>query len=739
MNYSRDSIKTLLQSCTLESLRTKASAMVPGLSRMIGYQCVDEQLFPVGIESVKVVLNDIWKHRGAGANKDNVAIMCTFAAAGQGKTELCLQLMLNTTLHLNLTGVQQLVAIHITFGQDTSFNSELDSTPVKSVAWRVVRSLSSTQVPAQGTVDCYDNLWALVADVRDSLKGTLDTKEFGILLCVDEILKVAVANPDLCRNLLDQLGALQQCSLTQEIPTFVMITGLFFDAVIKDFRTKFGRPLKLVALPMLASISLESVANTISNALVSVAKFDRSYTQVFNAEVKRLVLWIVYVTGKSFRALEKCVDRLFQILVSAETLASFSEANPTSVMNCFVPNTTYHCLDQVKWKDGTVRNVLSSSFLTTVIAPLDDSELFHYCCDIFCDLVYHYDKGSEDNYECIENEMMIKAQSLGVIFIKRRNADHFNLVQPRVSLPYLFAASKAICVANGLPYGNNFGFTSSADDLKNLLPVLLANIGIGIYSLTARLPTSFEFTIPYVELFRIHVLTIKQQSGEKLNVYDILPGALVKHNAGTAEVATITAVDVKISAAVDIDAVASDDADTASVDIDVAAFITESPICPLLQLTIVNTEKKSHPKKSNVSWMIEKQNNVNAVERPVFLIESNSQQTQGIDYVGRHFIVNDEGGRDCVLLWLTSMKLREANTVTSLLGYAKRIHDVASAAGLQSDAYFAVLYGCWRTGDINMGALPSKTVVVAAETILRMFRPFGGGCLELIVREKSLP
>lgn len=137
--------------------------------------------------------------------------------------------------------------------------------------------------------------------------------------------------------MLDELGALQQRSLENNLPTFVLFTGLHYDKVIKDFETESGRSLKLVSLPMVIADSQDAVANVISSELIKLALFDEKFqnrSHEFETELRRLVLWMCLMVGRHFRALEEGLKRIFAIVISEKTLREYRQSidNDTSIL-----------------------------------------------------------------------------------------------------------------------------------------------------------------------------------------------------------------------------------------------------------------------------------------------------------------------------------------------------------------------------------------------------------------------
>lgn len=121
--------------------------------------------------------------------------------------------------------------------------------------------------------------------------------------------------------------------------------------------------------------------------------------------------------------------------------------------------------------------------------------------------------------------------------------------------------------------------------------------------------------------------------------------------------------------------------------------------------------------------------------------QSNSCTTMTIEYVANHFErVLPNLSTEPVLL-LASMKLRETRSVNPLQELQK-VHTLASELGLAPAQYVAALYCCADTVQCQMiQASPEflpGSLLVPAETLQNVLRPFGMSYLVQIIKEKSL-
>lgn len=683
------------------------------MSRLIGYQNVNDEGISVGISSVKTEMKYIWRNRGEKATKDTVPIMSTFATAGQGKTELCLRLSIATDLHEGLDSVNEVISIPISFNQHTSYSPEKDANLKHAIMDRILECLIGGGTNRNRDLSIYSDLKALFDDIRAALRNHVD-HSIGILLCVDETLKVEASKRS---ELLDLLGKFQQESLRDGEPNFVLITGLYYDQVYEDFRTRSGRPLRLVNLPMVSHARLNDVATSIVDNLLHILHYDEQWRKKqleYNQHLRRLVLWMVYMGGRHFRALENGVNRLFSIFVSSDVLKIYQE-NTSKDERCvfseyFTAREDYYWgHNKTMLTSGVLRQRLLDSFLATTATRGKDDELFAYCCELLGRFTLHCDLNTEDPFFVEEDEQMVRAETAGVVFIKSRHPDKLSLVQPRVSLPFLFNTAK--CMASR-PVSQSEPFVvgdvlrqRNPQLLSDLEPLLMANIGLAINGLFSDPSLAFEHLMLYVELYRVFLITKYYNGIARVSLDRILPGAVVVGDSTDAN---------------------------SSIEVNPSVWTTQVKV-----VDVVSRKRRREEDGTGKSFALSlitacQQSNSTVLS----WMQSKGCNAEAIEYASRHFSAyNEDSGEHGQLLWLASMKLRAANTVSSVPTFAEAIHRIAKDA---CDAnYYAVVYGCWPKADINVEKLPSRTVVVPLETLLTVLRPFGGGYLELLMEEKG--
>lgn len=80
-----------------------------------------------------------WNYRGNNAVKENLVNLCTSGVSGQGKTELCRQVVLRSNELAVQLGLDIIVSIPITFSQFTTFSTEEVSKSVEdAIKWRIL-------------------------------------------------------------------------------------------------------------------------------------------------------------------------------------------------------------------------------------------------------------------------------------------------------------------------------------------------------------------------------------------------------------------------------------------------------------------------------------------------------------------------------------------------------------------------------------------------------------------------
>lgn len=292
-----------------------------GLCTLISYRN-DDQSNIHGISAVNEHMKILWSKRGAKlSNKENIPVMCCFGAQGQGKTELCRQLVLQKSIELE--NVDEFICIHVSFSQFTTFNETIESeipTPQK-IVWRVMYNISN-----------FDKYWRynktdlispedLLDLIRNNASTTIDKSRIAVLFAVDEILKIE--SNKIRGEILDLFATLQQNELLRSFPTFVMVTSLYHNQVTYHLRTKLGRPVHNILLPFLADQSLneitEMIVEDLTKAITGSGKDSPEYKKFYcSRELHRTIRIAVSISGIRFRDLELILKSLYRLFVSQE-------------------------------------------------------------------------------------------------------------------------------------------------------------------------------------------------------------------------------------------------------------------------------------------------------------------------------------------------------------------------------------------------------------------------------------
>lgn len=171
----------LRQSQLLESLNN--ATLVEVLHYFNGIDAMDE---------VSSAIAENWSFSGKIADKEKISVICTFAAQGQGKTELCTQLAKNSSL-LKAEGMSVMVAIPISFNQSTTIDiNGVDKDLERALVWRILFAFGNDE---QKIHDYSGGLRTLLKEIRQANcpKGA-KLNSVGIFLMLDEVLKVQLVS-----------------------------------------------------------------------------------------------------------------------------------------------------------------------------------------------------------------------------------------------------------------------------------------------------------------------------------------------------------------------------------------------------------------------------------------------------------------------------------------------------------------------------------------------------------------
>jgi hypothetical protein len=300
----------------IPELITNKQLGVTSLCQLIRYQ----QSPTDGMNSIKNGLSTLWANRKRTPNKENFPLLAAFAVKGQGKTELCRQLVLADDLHDNLPGVEKVVTIHVSFSQDSTYNeADREFGIIQGLIWRILDAFSADYSFATRQKENIQ-LADVIAVIRDECRteNSTETSKIGIFILLDEFMKVDVDSER--TKLLNEICSLQQKHLQKEIPTFFFVTSLTYVPVDHIVRTDSGRHIFAIPLPVLADSSLEEIANLIHDSICKVLAcspdLQATELRAFNAkgDLRRLISVAVYVSGRHFRSLETVVKVIVSVL-----------------------------------------------------------------------------------------------------------------------------------------------------------------------------------------------------------------------------------------------------------------------------------------------------------------------------------------------------------------------------------------------------------------------------------------
>jgi len=372
-------------------------------------------------------ITSLWARRGlVMKNKEECSIFATFGAGGQGKTELCRELVrhLPSALQKSCDTILACVCILISFNQETVWTSQENSDPSFKPIWK--------RFCMEMNIDM-DNSWQptsmenMIDFFREAAANAynVELRQTCVCLLLDEIINVFENNR---REILNHLSAIQQSGLIHSFPTFFLTTSLKVEPVHQILTTESKRPLIPIPLPILEETKTrEYVTNQIVDAIFSfwdgvlLASEEKKIRG--KGDLRRLVQRSVYHVGNHFRALEEFIKAAFQNLVPS----SFSRSSKyvKYLQQAFLMG------------ENECRSNLEEPYKLELVTPPSASDADEIiACDIFSD---HLLLG-DGEYWVREQGDIARLLSYHIVFVRKRSTqDVFNF-SPLISLPLLFRA-----------------------------------------------------------------------------------------------------------------------------------------------------------------------------------------------------------------------------------------------------------------------------------------------------------
>jgi hypothetical protein len=683
------------------------------LVEILGYLNGDDTM-----ERIKSTIATNWNYRGnAGSKKELVVVMCTAATSGQGKTELCRQMTLCNDLAENLPNISMVIAIPISFNLYSTFaNSECIKSIESALTWRILVAFGNKNVNESTPEEKLPSLYDALKSIRkkNCPKGR-DINSVGIILMLDEIMKIRDKNEKFFEDVLDFVTNLQQRDLRDSVPTFVFITSLELAPVSHHVVTKSGRRLLPIPMPFLNDLDLQVVASKIYDILYSVLCEgrpinDRTMLERYN-NLNNLVRITVSISGRHFRTLEDSVRAIYGRLVTREQHAIAERANKTKKIltpsddGPRKPQLIATTADVFSGKGAAVDMSIKDIF-DHVVNLIETGGVDCNMCTMAKNLFL--DSINEPNL-LIEEESIHMLEAAKLVFIKFRDPARAAYVNPRVSLPFLYLYPRSYLDRRLAPPGGN---VKNQDEQRrqNILSsrhlrlpeparltfhedMILHNIGVELSRPFKELSDSFERVVPLAEL--LTVAARLRFPSRVIDVQDILPNSIFKPwgNESLAVSPFVLTDDVAVETH--------------------ASNVDGSP---------------SGEVRAAVQLALDSSCN------SVYICQGKVKM-ECIEYVSRLFSV-----RGKQVLCFSSMKFREKSDPVRL---ARELHefvkakvDIIAPNKAASPQYYAVIYCCIPKENVHVDDLPSGTLIVPFESIRDLLYPFGLNQLILNAEEK---
>jgi hypothetical protein len=659
MGVAGSSFDNLSQDAAREALSTKT-----GLLQLLGGYCRSQETF----DAIDHFIEHNWSKRGREATKERLRIMCAIGARGQGKTELCRQLVEREEVRLE--SVTKFVTVYITFNQNCTFtDGEARTLSLESsVVWRVLWSFGMRY----GYENCPRTpLSSLLETIRKSQPGHR-AAAVGVFLVVDEILKVPEKERKL---LLSCLTGLQQRQLSMNKPTFILLTSLEVFPLKRELVTGCGQVLGGIPLPILMDGDLRELGTRVSEFIMSILGLVYTGDDMLKIKglghVEMLIRVASTVAGRHFRTLERVIQSLYGRLIPRE--AHIRAVESEIALKDFEVSDSRVSSHDPRQNRGTGFIGSISEMFATVISEIDIATTNDYdrTLDIFLALVYNPDR------EYVEDEIS-GLEETGVLYVKRRELTGLTRIVPRVCLPFLYLHPRL----NSVPTScENLGYlTGAPGTLRSLAPVLMHNIGLALHQSIEKLPDGFERVMPWAELLVVLARSPHCGASRQLPILDVLPSAIV------------------------------------------VPWNQES-LCVSASVFEENFVLEGMPAKTNTSADALAACIAAAVSpgcNALIIRQRPDQNIQAIEYVSRVFSVNGE-----TVLCLSSMKFGDHSCAEDPVSVATKIHKFVRKLGSVAAKYYVFVYCCVPLELVEKDKLPPGTVIVPFECLQRILQPFG--------------
>eukprot|EP00047_Mylnosiga_fluctuans_P022012 m.112060 g.112060 ORF g.112060 m.112060 type:complete len:767 (-) comp9104_c0_seq1:130-2430(-) len=650
------------------------------------------------VQAVQRGFAELWARCGRPGmmmNKENCPNFATFGAGGQGKTELCRDVVKLLPGQLqSFPGVTACVCLHISFGQMTTWESSDQRAMANSygsAALPIWRRCLINLALASSLDDAMCITWAprsvseLTAFFQSAGAAAFGVPESSVMVCVllDEIMKVSSSERS-C--LLNEIATVQQESLLQKLPTFFLITSLEAAPIVDVLVTASKRPVTSIPLPVLEDLDREAVVDRLLDTILALwREADLSPAEQLQIRgagmLRRLIQGCVHQTGNHFRALEDVVRSLITKFVPAQ----FNEDAARNLHE--LPPCMLQPVDLCKPLLLLLADP-STIFTIHIPTPLCSPKMGQAASELF---IEHLLVGAEKWWA--PEEALKRFLDYHAILVRERDPDNAVQIRPHVSLPLIFEAwaldeatvRYRYCTVRGPAKDGSITLDQidrkrwSVDEAFRLALACLATL---LRPSGKEANRMFEDLIIAVTFVRLVVLGRKFNSDE-VSLAELLPGAIIVPwtregpAAGPPTVHLDRHAPLTLCTSVVKPSAGATDVLDALLDVSLASLAG------------------------------------------VFFVRQGKVDSKLIEAVGPLVHSGTQASR---LLW--SMKLRQANIRTTAEAILAGIHSEMRLREPRDGSYMAVAVTCQRA-KIQEHLIPPGSIIIPADTLQTMLRPFG--------------
>ena len=393
------------------------------LSQVIGYQG------PSVLEEVCNQFATLWQNRRFMLQKEYCPLSVVFGVEGQGKTELCKQLVIhlpqiiNQHKHFNSL-IKGSACFYLSFGQKTTWGiNEVDNNEnIKKVIWWRFLDMFDIEYSTDNwePMDLFQFLHFFRKVTAKVNKCGM--KETAICLLLDEI-----ANVDLepRKKILEYLPSIQQNHLCHNKATFFLITSLEAKYVADNLIVELNRPLSSISLPIIEDNNKKNVAKCIYDKILLC--WNEYLTEKAMKDIRgsgsllHLILFLVYHVSDHFRSLEVVLKKMIELFVP-EQFVKFGFPEESIPIAIALNNNVGECKNNLE-NPLKFMHLISNNLCCSFLAG-DQADYAHK--------LFFYKRMIDNNDSEDEREPILQ------VIRDRAGVNRIYNILPYISLPYLF-------------------------------------------------------------------------------------------------------------------------------------------------------------------------------------------------------------------------------------------------------------------------------------------------------------